>query len=67
MKEEYKLTWKEFVFPVVNYWTYNSRQKPKEKRTGREEREIINRIFGMTLYNTMILTPVFVGLEELIR
>ena len=65
MKEEYKLTWKEFV-PVGNYWTYNSRQKPEEERSVREEKAIIDRLLGLTLYNSTIIISTIVGLEKLV-
>jgi len=63
MKEEYKITWKELI-PIANYWTYNSRQKPEEKRTGREEVAILDRLLGLTLYNAVIIVA---GLEKLLN
>jgi hypothetical protein len=64
MKEEYKLTKKELI-PIINYWTYFSRQKPtlNEKRAV----AVIDRVLGLTIYNASISMGLVLGLEKLIK
>jgi len=69
MEEVYRLTWKEWI-PIINYWTYSARQKPKEERSEKEKSAINSVRVGLTLYNAIILIPTvatIATLEKLIE